>query len=135
MFGDWRIIELVFADELVFAVWLDFPVAFEVEFVLFMFEVELDGTVELERLLVLLVEFTFVLLIVVVVFATVMILFVAFVVFWELEVFVEIVEAEVFVFVAFDVKSVATVWLADVEVLVFVWSILVLLWLVVFAAC
>ena len=66
MFGDWGIIELVFADELVFAVWLDCPVAFEVE---------------LERLLVLLVEFTFVLLIVVVVFATVMLLFVAFVVF------------------------------------------------------
>ena len=116
MFGDWGIIELVFADELVFAVWFDCPV-------------------ELERLLVLLVEFTFVLLIVVVVFATVMLLFVAFVVFWELEVFFEIVEAEVFVFVAFDVKLVAIVWLADVEVLVFVWSILVLLWLVDFAAC
>jgi hypothetical protein len=121
MFGDWGKLELVFTDELVFAVF-DCPVAFEVEFVLFMFEVELDETVELERLPVLLVVFIFVLLIVVVVFATVMLFFVAFVVFWELEVFVEIVEAEVFVvvfvFVAFDVKLVAIVWFADVEVLV-----------------
>jgi hypothetical protein len=118
MFGDWGKLELVFTDELVFAVF-DCPVAFEVEFVLFMFEVELDETVELERLPVLLVVFIFVLLIVVVVFATVMLFFV---VFWELEVFVEIVEAEVFVvvfvFVAFDVKLVAIVWFADVEVLV-----------------
>lgn len=86
---------------LVFAVWLGYPIEFEVAFALFIIYEELDWTDELDRLLV---EFTFALFYWLVEFANVVLIFVAF---WELEAFSKFAEVEIFVeefvFVAFNV--------------------------------